>query len=308
MTNKPVFLIKTELEQKIGFREITAYCDRHLSQAVDPSASNTPWTVKAAFDPRNKDRNRYSNVLPWDRTRVRLPCLKGGSDYINASFVQLDDRKYIAAQGPLRNTIHHFWSMCFSQAEETGSLAVFIAMVTPLIEQNREKCSQYWPTKHQGTWDMSEALRAECLALHGLTVTWLSEEFSDEFVLTTLRLESGGISKKVYHYYYLDWRDTLTPKSVAPLLLLSRKIQEAKQIDPRLIPVVHCSAGVGRTGTFIAIDHFLHLDFDVTSDTDLVFETVKTLRDHRMMMVQTSQQYAFLYQVAKDIYHNRTRS
>lgn len=305
MTSQPKFLNVSGQEQRTGFREISAYCDKHLTQALEHGSTNSPWSVDAAFDPKNRRRNRYSNVLPWDKTRVPLPVFPLGSDYTNASFVQLNADKYIAAQGPLESTVHHFWAMCFSQAEKMGSQAIFIAMVTPLVEQNREKCCRYWPTKHEVSWDMGKALRAENLGPHDLKVTWLSEEPSNEFLLTKFSLESNGVVKTVHHYYYLGWRDTLTPNSVEPLVILSRRISEAKLADPGLVPVVHCSAGVGRTGTFIAIDHFLKSDLSTTPEKDLVFETVKTLRDHRMMMVQTVHQYCFLYQVARDIYTAR---
>ncbi|GEQ70706.1 hypothetical protein JCM33374_g4385 [Metschnikowia sp. JCM 33374] len=298
MTVQPRFLSVSGLEQQAGFRKISAYCEEHLSAALVPGASESAWSVEAALDPRNRARNRYSNVLPWDKTRVRLPCVKGNSDYINASFVQLSRNKYIAAQGPLRNTVHHYWAMCFAHAEDSGSSSVFIAMVTPLVEQNREKCFQYWPSQQEGYWDMGDALRADRLGPTDLKITWLSEEATDGFVLTKFRLESNGVAKTVYHYYYSDWKDTQTPSSVLPLLSLSKKISVAKQTDPGLVPVVHCSAGVGRTGTFIAIDHFLNTDLGAYPQSDVVFETVKTLRDHRMMMVQTSISFAS-YQVAK---------
>ncbi|OBA19896.1 hypothetical protein METBIDRAFT_45339 [Metschnikowia bicuspidata var. bicuspidata NRRL YB-4993] len=301
MIVKPRFLNISELEQRAGFRKISAYCDSHLSEALEPS-SRSQWNVNAAFDPVNRNRNRYSNVLPWDKTRVSLSPTLGGSDYINASYVQLAGSKYIAAQGPLRNTVHHFWAMCFAQAQESGSLSIFIAMVTPLVELNREKCFQYWPTREEGAWDMGKMLDSDRLAPNDLRLSWVSEKVTDLFVLTRFRLQSGDVSKTVYHYYYLGWRDTLTPNSMQPLLLLSAEISALKQTDPNLVPVVHCSAGVGRTGTFIAIDHFIRADLAKDPETDIVFETVKTLRDHRMMMVQTVQQYLFLYQAAKRIH------
>lgn len=301
----PPFLTLSTAQRRARFNELSRICDHHLEEAYS-QVPKSPWSIETAVAAKSRPRNRYLNVFPWDRTRVALPVTgKNGWDYINASWVNLSpEARYIAAQGPLRGTIHHFWAMCFDQAIKLGSDTVVIAMVTPLVEMGREKCNKYWPSQNHSHWDMSEALQRDEIAPGKLTVTWIGEELhNDGFTVTTLSLQSGDISKKVLHFYYEGWQDTKVPDAVEPLISLSEEIAAVRAEYPRVVPIVHCSAGVGRTGTFIAIDYLRHFSnpFDCTS-VDPVLDLVKKLRGERMMMVQTEHQYVFLYEVLTRMY------
>lgn len=304
MATAPPYLKLSPHEQRSRFVKISHNCDTHLEEAY----AGTPgeWAILDALRPENHSRNRYSNVFPWDKNRVILPANPGGSDYINASWVELDPKfRYIAAQGPLVETIHHFWAMCFNEAELQNSDTVVIAMVTPLVELGREKCAKYWPTKASPTWNMEVPLRQDKINA-ALKVTWVSEKYAHDgdFLLTTLKLESPTVTKTVIHYYYHKWQDARVPNLVDPLIALSREMCKIRQNIPNIVPIVHCSAGVGRTGTFIAIDYLLNGP-DQFGKADAVFDLVTRLRGDRMMMVQTVYQYLFLYEVSQKLYKER---
>lgn len=246
----------------------------------------------------NSRRNRYSNVSPYDLTRVQLPLTE--NDYINASYINLPDNwSYIACQGPMPNTTGHFWAMCFNEAEKAHNDIVVIVMLTPLVEQNMVKCHRYWPEVNE-SWDVD----AEDLDLTGVKVTNVSEEVtaSGSFVITTLALEADGVTKTVKHFYYSRWLDAKVPPSATELFELSDAINALRAADPgvQLVPIVHCLAGVGRTGTFIAVDQLKYGGFKdaVTNSTDLpIADIVEIMRNHRMMMVQTVYQYRWLEEV-----------
>lgn len=303
----PPFLSLSVAQQRLRFAEISQISENHLEDAFTV-IPNSPWSIETATHIENRLRNRYLNVFPWDRTRVALPMEGTGSDYINASYVKLSPQaQYIAAQGPLKGTIHHFWAMCFDQAVKHAADAVVVAMVTPLVELGREKCAKYWPCQEDLEWDMTDALKRDNIAPGSLKVAWLGEELHDDgYTVTMLRLQSGDICKTVLHYFYEGWQDTKVPDSVEPLISLSKEISAVRTSHPSVVPIVHCSAGVGRTGTFIAIDYFRNFTdpFDGLS-VDPVFELVKRLRSHRMMMVQTVHQYLFLYSFLTDMYKEK---
>lgn len=278
---------------------------RNHGSSVPTTPIPRSYTFDSALAPQNSDRNRYTNVFPWDATRVHLPVINNqGSDYINASHIRLSTHKYIAAQGPLKNTTHHFWWMCFNESEAQGNDTIVIAMVTPLQESGVTKCFQYWPEAAGEMFDLGPALHKDQYISDSdvsFTVEYVSQEFDQEgdFLKTELKLKFGTKEKTVIHFYYYKWADCRVPPSIEPLIVLSSQIKEIQNLNPKYppIPIVHCSAGVGRTGTFIILD-FLNdqIDkekFDYSNET--IHNLVSTLREQRMMMVQTIHQFNYLY-------------
>ncbi|ABN68075.2 predicted protein [Scheffersomyces stipitis CBS 6054] len=281
------------------------------------------WSVADGINKANAKRNRYTNVFPYDISRVKLPLNEDatGTDYINASYVKLYKSTYIAAQGPLEATVNQFWSMAYNESEKQNNEVILIVMVTPLTESGMVKCNRYWPDKDQKVLEMAAENKQDGIDISGLTLEHVSETYDEigDFLLTEMNLKSSSKSKKVYHFYYYKWADSRVPASIYPLLYLSEEINSIRKlVENPPIPIVHCSAGVGRTGTFIAIDH-LFRDFDkfiavcdkaksskgYDIDFDPVFQTVLQLRDSRMMMVQTAYQFSFLYESAKKLYKER---
>lgn len=310
----PPFLKANPLDQRSVFNGINEIEAQRIMEGYEHPRSSQ-WGTQEAVKIENTSRNRYANVFPWDKNRVRLPVDEKGSDYINASFIDIDGKhKYIAAQGPLRNTVHHFWAMCYKESEEQHNDVVIIAMVTPLEESGVKKCHQYWPDKNTVTLDLSKASLEDHITIPNLAVHWVGESYNDKghYLLTELELRSLKKIKRVYHFHYFEWADAQVPPSSASLLSLAHDINALKNsVASTAVPIIHCSAGVGRTGTFIALDLMLQkfpnctASFSCNSNTDPLETIIRSLRDQRMMMVQTFSQYRFLYEVLRSFSLNR---
>ncbi|KAG5420355.1 PTP1 [Candida metapsilosis] len=320
--NLPTLLTITPQQQRDKFDELNEVESNRIVDGLN-NPGESIWALTASISKRNKDRNRYSNVMPWNETRVKLPVKNEAtySDYINASYVRLQIKgdtlinRYIACQGPLETTRNHFWSMCFNESEKQGNDVVIIAMVTPLMEQGIVKCDKYWPELGE-TWGFHSQNLEDGIALEDLSIKNVNETYdaNDDYLLTEFELKSGLKTKKVYHFYYYKWADAKVPPSIKPLANLSRHIDEVKQAsaaspENQSVPIVHCSAGVGRSGTFMVYDHLFrngekfHFILDTNPTKDLIYKAVFQLRTQRMMMVQTVYQYQFLYDVAKETYN-----
>lgn len=308
----PPFLNTPVSEQKANFANLNGIESERINESFN-SCGESEWSMSAAMLQNNIRRNRYSNVFPWDRTRVKLPVVGEHSDYINASYITLNKAPdYIASQGPLKETMHHFWSMCYHESDKQQNDTVIIAMVTPLNESGITKCSSYWPTKTHPQLDFSALLQKDGIDIPGLKVNYVSETYNEkgDFLLTVLDLISQERKKKVYHYYYYKWSDAKVPSSIRPLLSLSEEITTIKKsFSNEPVPIIHCSAGVGRTGTFIVLDQLLNdpaVSFKVDPNEhsitrDPILDIVIQLRKDRMMMVQTVYQYCFLYHAMKTV-------
>uniref|UniRef100_I3N386 Protein-tyrosine-phosphatase n=2 Tax=Ictidomys tridecemlineatus TaxID=43179 RepID=I3N386_ICTTR len=235
-----------------------------------------------ALAPENKAKNRYRNVLPYDWSRVPLELLheEPGSDYINASFMPglWSPREFIAAQGPLPQTVGDFWRMVWEQQSHT------LVMLTNCMESGRVKCEHYWPLDAQP-------------CTHGdLQVALVGEEVMENWTVRDLQLlhmeEQKTLSVRQFHY--LAWPDHGVPQP-DPLLafwkVLRQWLDQTSEGGP---PIVHCSAGVGRTGTLIALDVLLRqLECEGLVGP---FSFVRKMRESRPLMVQTEAQYVFLHQ------------
>lgn len=309
-------------KQRDNFNELNEIESQRIIEGLN-NPDTSIWALTSGISRANRSRNRYTNVTPWDRTRVKLPVIEDSlySDYINASHIHLRTsrnkvcNRYIACQGPLESTINHFWAMAFNELEHQGNDVVVIVMVTPLVENGMIKCDKYWPELDE-TWEFGQENKQDGINLEELSIKNVREDANelDDYVVTELELTANGKTKKVYHFYYFKWADAKTPPSIQPLSDLSSRIDEIRvnltDSENHLVPIVHCSAGVGRSGTFIVYDH-LFRDVDVfrtlaradgISDKDLVYQAVCQLRSQRMMMVQTVYQYKFLYDVARTFY------
>ncbi|KAK7684693.1 hypothetical protein QCA50_012276 [Cerrena zonata] len=209
------------MDKRKKFLHITALGDQRIEEAFSTPKTSV-WSVNEALKKSNLYKNRYSNVFPYDKTRVRLPVEKGSEDYINASYVTLDQNEYIAAQGPLTDTIHHFWAMAYNESEKQNNDTVVIAMVTPLTESGIVKCTQYWPDKTQISFDLSENILEDRISIPGgsLKVEYVQESYNavGDYLLTELLLKSDTKVKK--------WADAKVPPSLSPLCQAKWKIKK----------------------------------------------------------------------------------
>ncbi|KAL0967234.1 hypothetical protein UPYG_G00249540 [Umbra pygmaea] len=243
--------------------------------------------------PENRSKSRYNNILPYDSTRVKLSYLEDdpSSDFINASYIPGNNfrREYIASQGPLPGTKDDFWRMVWEHNVYN------IVMVTQCVEKGRVKCDQYWPADR------------EPLYYGDLVVQILSESVLPEWTIREFKISSDGrpsYPRVVRHFHYTVWPDHGVPENTQSLIQFVRTVRDYVDTSPSTgATVVHCSAGVGRTGTFIVLDRVLQqLDTKGTVD---IYGSVFDLRLHRSHMVQTECQYAYLYQCVRDVLRAR---
>ncbi|XP_029993262.1 receptor-type tyrosine-protein phosphatase beta isoform X5 [Sphaeramia orbicularis] len=244
-----------------------------------------------ALNPENKPKNRYNNVLPYDSSRVKLSIVHGSpfDDYINANYMPgYNSRKeFIAAQGPLPTTVNEFWRMIWEKNVRT------LVMLTRCNEQGRVKCEQYWDsgTKHY----------------ENITVTTTSEIPLEDWTIRDFDVKNvkTAETRSVRHFHFTAWPDHRVPETTELLISFRHLVREHMDQYSRHSPtVVHCSAGVGRTGTLIAIDRLI---FQIERENIVdIYGIVHDLRMHRNLMVQTEDQYVFLNQCAMDIIRSRT--
>ncbi|XP_071486559.1 receptor-type tyrosine-protein phosphatase F-like [Diadema antillarum] len=234
-----------------------------------------------AFLPQNKKKNRYKNIVTFDEHRVKLKTESNqpGADYINATFFDGHRKKkaYIATQGPNTASLNDFWQMIYQQ--NVGA----IVMLTNLVEDGKVKCLQYWPEA-----DSSERYG-------DMFVTNKEEEKHAGFVHRRLELRFGDDeeSRWVSQYHYTIWPDKREPECSQPLIDLRNIVRNAHPSDAGPL-VVHCSAGVGRTGTFVTIDAMMSM-IEQEKKVD-IFNFVNNMRKRRSFMVQVEAQYEFIYE------------
>ncbi|XP_056272982.1 phosphatidylinositol phosphatase PTPRQ [Pseudoliparis swirei] len=253
-----------------------------LLQDLATTDADLPW---------NKSKNRFPNIKPYNNNRVKLLSEPGtaGSDYINASFVSgyLCPNEFIATQGPLPGTVADFWRMIW----ETGTHT--IAMLTQCYEKGRIRCHKYWPEDNKPMSVFSDIL-----------ISKVSEEVLPDWTVRTLKVEKHGHFILVRHFNYTSWPEHGVPESCSTLIKFVKAVRAHRHNNTTI--VVHCSAGVGRTGVFIALDHLIqHVrDHDFVDIYGLVAE----LRSERMCMVQNLAQYIFLHQSTLELLNNKGNS
>jgi len=250
--------------------------------------------------PVNRRRNRYQDVVPFDATRVvlekPLSIESNGelSNYINASLIsdlsgQVHSPFYIAAQGPSQETMNLFWEMIWQQNVRV------IVMLTNLIEGigfHSSKCSQYWPD-----------LVGNTRRFHDISVQLYDCQDAPDYLVRKFDVSRNEITRSIVHVQCTSWPDRCAPKNASVLLqlidvvrALASQYGKNDRDNPKTGPwLIHCSAGVGRTGTFIALDQIMRMyDEPIHSEID-VFNVVYQLRKERRYLVQTLSQYTYLY-------------
>ncbi|XP_042584755.1 receptor-type tyrosine-protein phosphatase delta-like isoform X7 [Cyprinus carpio] len=232
----------------------------------------------------NKPKNRYANVIAYDHSRVLLSAIDGipGSDYINANYIDgyRKQNAYIATQGALPETFGDFWRMIWEQRSAN------IVMMTKLEERSRVKCDQYWPNRGTETYGL-------------IQVTLLDTVELATYCVRTFALYKNGSSEKreVRQFQFTAWPDHGVPEHPTPFLAFLRRVKSCNPPDAGPM-VVHCSAGVGRTGCFIVIDAMLErIKHEKTVD---IYGHVTLMRAQRNYMVQTEDQYVFIHDALQE--------
>ena len=285
----PAFMLPKILQ------DLTADEDLRLSEEYSylvPIESSTTTVANAEINAR---KNRYLNILPYDHNRVCIaPNAKNDSDYINASYIDSADRRnaYIATQGPTECTLEDFWQMVYEQHIQS------IVMITKLKEKGADKCIQYWPTKETNIFGKYK-------------VTLISASIYCDYIVRKILLGNATTNKEsriIYHFQFISWPDHGVPSHPLPMLNFLKTVHLTmfRKLNTTNHPIlVHCSAGVGRTGTFIVLDSMLNRMLN-EKDVD-VFGHVAYLRTQRMFMVQGKDQYLFIYRVLAE-YHTSLKT
>ena len=228
----------------------------------------------------NKIKNRFKLMYPYDKSRVVLSVDPNGDpnlDYVNASYIPgvYVKEKFIGAQAPKENTLQDFWKMIIENK------VVNIVMVTNLIESGRKKCEQYFPLKI-----------GEKLEFGPYEIIVDKEEVKIGYTIKDLSVHYMGKVTNLRHFHFTAWPDHDVPTLYDELLLFVSKVQEGR-MKGRAPILVHCSAGVGRTGTFITL---YNLSAAIQQNKPIsIYNVVHAMREHRPQMVQTYSQYKFIY-------------
>ncbi|CAH8619198.1 unnamed protein product [Heterobilharzia americana] len=230
----------------------------------------------------NKRRNRYPNILAYDRTRVTIQWShhsqignSSGSDYINANFIDgyRKQNAYIATQAPLTNTFDDFWSMIWEQNTSV------IVMLSKIIEEGQIQCDQYWPTSGK-------------LIFSDIIITHLETIELANYTMRNFEIRRQNEHRRIWHLQYTSWPEQGIPTYSTVFLMFLRRVGTITPADCGPI-VVHCSGGTGKTGVYIAINILLER-MKCESVVD-VFGLVNQLRMQRNYMVETQEQYQFIY-------------
>ncbi|XP_061774324.1 tyrosine-protein phosphatase non-receptor type 4 [Nerophis ophidion] len=243
-------------------------------------------TMLCAKLPQNISKNRYRDISPYDATRV---ILKSTDDYINANYINMEIpassliNRYIACQGPLPNTCPDFWQMTWEQGSS------MVVMLTTQVERGRVKCHQYWPNPDS------------CASYGDFTVTCHNEEGNSAFLVREMSLVhlQSEEQREMTQIQYVAWPDHGVPDDSTDFLdfVALVRSKRTRQDQPM---VVHCSAGIGRTGVLITMETALCLM--ECGQPVCPLEIVRTMRDQRAMMIQTPSQYRFVCEAILRVY------
>ncbi|KAL5487212.1 hypothetical protein EMCRGX_G019787 [Ephydatia muelleri] len=270
----PVEMFGVYVQEK-HVNENWAFCDEY--KMINDGLESRP--VNICLAPENASKNRYNNVLAYDHSRVILNPIPGYSnDYINANYIPgyTTKKEYIATQGPLPDTLGDFWRMVWDNSVTT------IVMLTNLQENAKVKCTQYWPSSGSQVYA-------------NITVTHVDTSTFADFELRHFNIQANGSKdyRLVAQFHFVSWPDFGVPRTPVSLLHFLQRVRLHQPSGQPQPIVIHCSAGVGRTGTFLAID--VELQRAKAERVVNPFLYVKEMRKCRNLMVQTEDQYVFLH-------------
>nr|CDJ90763.1 Protein-tyrosine phosphatase domain containing protein [Haemonchus contortus] len=230
-------------------------------------------------------RNRYQDVPCQDQYRVVITWPGAPVDYIHANYVgtPLSDKRFICTQGPLDGTITEFWMMVLQEESQT------IIMLCNCIETGKYKCAEYWPNQ-MGTSKTFAGIEIFNVQMRPMSPEEQSVIVSVLIVKFT-KPDGTHEQREVRHYQWIDWPDRgVPPCRLTSMELLSRVRGTTKPI------IVHCSAGIGRTGTVVAIEYILER-MQAGVECAAMNDLLKELRNQRAYTIQNDLQYLFIHRV-----------
>ncbi|XP_059707503.1 FERM and PDZ domain-containing protein 2-like isoform X1 [Haemorhous mexicanus] len=232
--------------------------------------------------PENQNKNRYRDILPYDKTRVPLGEKNG---YINASYIRMnvgeEEHFYIITQGPLPSTMADFWQMVWESESDV------IAMMTKEVELGQVKCHQYWPESPYNSKDLANFY----LRLHNYQTL-------EYFIIRKIEIINKQTEEKriISHLQFTTWPDHNTSKLAEQLVKFIGYMRKAHRTGPI---IAHCSTGIGRSGVLLCVEILLsHIEKDLCFN---IKQIVRDLRDQRFGMIQTKDEYLFCYEVVLEV-------
>ncbi|KAM4896608.1 FERM and PDZ domain-containing protein 2 [Sylvia borin] len=232
--------------------------------------------------PENQNKNRYQDILPYDKTRVPLGEKNG---YINASYVRMnvgeEEHFYIITQGPLPSTMADFWQMVWESESDV------IAMMTKEVELGQVKCHRYWPESPYNSKDLANFY----LRLHNCQIL-------EYFIIRKIEIINKQTEEKriISHLQFTTWPDHNTSKLAGQLVKFICYMRKAHRTGPI---IAHCSTGIGRSGVLLCVEILLsHIEKDLCFN---IKQIVRDLRDQRFGMIQTKDEYLFCYEVVLEV-------
>ncbi|GKU00413.1 tyrosine phosphatase 2 [Fusarium langsethiae] len=318
----PAFLESSLQNIDIKFQDLTwAERERVQEGTKNDADQDFKWGTFKQIDAQEKGvMDRYINIKPWNHNRVKLQVPEEELDYVNASEITVpspsdpnkEPLRYIAMQGPTLPSIDYVWRMI---AEQMSSPAVIVQLTT-MAEGGVVKCHQYFPDDQENsTWTLNEHDAWNDGWQAQLTYDSYEEmaEGAIEKRKLLMHVDGEDEPRVVWHLLYRRWPDFGVPEledldGFFDLMQLSRELSAPS--NPRII---HCSAGVGRTGTFITLEHLIRElelgtfeNYDEPSEgPDLIYHTVDLLREQRVGMVQGRPQFLFIYQVMRKLWQDK---
>ncbi|KAL4229662.1 hypothetical protein ACF0H5_010050 [Mactra antiquata] len=252
---------------------------RHeMSQQFKDLAVGLTHPCETAKKAQNLRKNRYKEIFAYDHSRVKLDIIPGdiGNDYINACYISGYNKPhmYIASQGPTEELVNDFWRMIWQKRIRK------IVNLTRLVEHNKVKCCQYWPD--DGTSQYSN-VKVECSS---------TDTYADFTIRNFIISVEGQEKREVRQYHFEAWPDRNVPEYASSVIDF-RSLVKAHDMKDNVPILIHCSAGIGRTGTFIALDYLV--DQANIEDYVNVLQCAQNLRHQRVNMIQNQAQYEFLH-------------
>jgi len=243
------------------------------------------------------EMRRYSNSFLVYESMVTKP--KDGifnMNYINNKFVDASyiGDKYIACSAPKPVNFGSWWNMVIKHVS-------IILALSPYQEKGRVKMDKYLPDGDHGRYTYGN-ITISC------SVVKSNEYAKNNITVKKITLIKNNANKSIsdfkvlYHIHYDGWTDFRSP-DIHQFECLMNVFDKYKILsfgkNRNNLPLVHCSAGVGRTGTFIAIHDIISNIGTGSTLNNTVFNIVKKINDMRLSrcdMVQTEEQFRFIYE------------
>ncbi|GFQ89280.1 receptor-type tyrosine-protein phosphatase delta [Trichonephila clavata] len=267
-----------DLSNPIPVKELSEFVKHNVkNNKIKKEFASLPrgqiYPCSAAKMNNNKFKNRYGNILPYDHSRVYLNT-EDESSYIHANFIDgyKKSNKYIATQGPMSNTISDFWLMIWNEK------VTKIIMITNLVENGKCKCEKYW-TDEEASYD-------------NLKLSLRNVQYFADFVIRTFSISKSHKNREIKQFHFTSWPDHGIPLNTTPFINFLKKMH-AYNSDCNAPIIVHCSAGIGRTGAVILFEN--SLEMGIHEDYVDLLGHLCNMRKQRMNIVENYDQYVFVY-------------